>query len=60
MDLPKLPTHEQAEAHMRELIKGGNLAEPDEVRYEFSPDEVVFIWQEQKLAVVVEIEPGPA
>lgn len=41
---------------MRELLRHGDLAEPDEVSYEFDPDEVVFFWRDAKLAVVVELD----
>lgn len=41
---------------MRELIREADLPDPDEVRYEFEPDEVVLVWREPKLAVVIELE----
>ncbi len=53
-----IPTHAEAEERMRELIANGGLADPDEVRYEFDPDEVVFLWREPKLAVIVELTDG--
>ena len=43
---------------MRELLDGAGLAEPDEVRHEFDPDEVVFLWHATKTAIVVELEGG--
>jgi hypothetical protein len=44
---------------MRELIDRAGLPDPDEVSSEFEPDEVVLVWWEEKLAVVVELdEPG--
>jgi len=56
MAAPEIPTHAEAEERMRELIASGGLAEPDEVRYEFDPDEVVFVWHQPRLAVIVELE----
>jgi hypothetical protein len=41
---------------MRELIDRAGLPDPDEVSYEFEPDEVVLVWWEQKLAVVIELD----
>jgi len=58
MAVPEIPTHAEAEERMRELIASGGLAEPDEVRYEFDPDEVVFVWHRRRLAVIVELEEG--
>jgi hypothetical protein len=55
------PTHRDAERRMRELVREADLPEPDEVRYEFEPDEVVLLWREPKFAVVIELdedEPG--
>jgi hypothetical protein len=49
--------HRQCEAHMRELLAGGGLAQPDEVTYE--PNSVVLRWTGPKLAVVVDLEPVP-
>ena len=48
--------HDDAELRMRELLDGAGLAEPDEVRHEFDPDEVVFLWHATKTAIVVELE----
>ncbi len=54
------PTHGDAERRMRELIENAGLPEPDEVRHEFEPNEVVFVWCEPKLVVVVDLdEDGP-
>jgi hypothetical protein len=48
--------HEDAEQRMRELIQGAGLPDPDEVRYEFDPNEVVLTWHDPKLAVVIDLE----
>jgi hypothetical protein len=48
--------HRDAEQRMRELIENAGLPEPDEVRYEFDPNEVVFMWRDPKLAVVVDLD----
>jgi hypothetical protein len=50
------PTHQDAEQRMRELIQGAGLPDPDEVRYEFDPNEVVLTWHDPKLAVVIDLE----
>ena len=52
MEHPEAPTHRDAERRMRELAQTAGLPEPDEVLYEFEPDEVVLTWREPKLAVV--------
>ncbi|MGH2590172.1 MAG: hypothetical protein ACRDGW_05180 [Actinomycetota bacterium] len=49
------PNHRDAERRMREIVRNGDLPEPDEVRYEFDPDEVVLTWNEPKLAVVIDL-----
>jgi hypothetical protein len=41
---------------MRELIERAGLPEPDEVSYEFEPDEVLLVWWRPKLAVVIELD----
>ena len=41
---------------MREIVRNADLPEPDEVRYEFDPNEVVLMWNEPKLAVVINLE----
>jgi hypothetical protein len=48
--------HADAERRMRELIEQAGLPEPEEVRYEFDPDEVVLMWHEPRFAVVVDLE----
>lgn len=50
------PKHHDAERRMREIVRNAELPAPDEVRYEFDPDEVVLIWNETKLAVVIDLE----
>jgi hypothetical protein len=52
----KTSLHQEAEDRMRELLRHGGLAPPDEVSYEFDPDEVVFFWRGPKLAVIVELD----
>lgn len=48
--------HEDAEKRMLELIRNGGLEEPDEVSYEFDPDEVHFLWHDTKLVVIIELD----
>ena len=50
------PTHADAEQRMRELIEKAALREPDEVSYEFDPNEVVLTWHDPKLKVVVDLD----
>jgi hypothetical protein len=52
------PTHCEVERRMRVLVREAGLPEPDEVRYEFDPDEVVLKWRDRKLAVVVDLQEG--
>jgi hypothetical protein len=49
--------HHAAEHRFRELLESHGLDLPDRVEYD--PDELVFFWEEQKLAVVVEIGDMP-
>ena len=48
--------HADAERRMRELCEGAGLPPPDEVRYEFDPNEVVLTWHDPKLAVVIDLD----
>ncbi len=50
------PTREDVERRMRQLIRDADMRQPDEVR----PHEdggIVCLWHEEKLAVVVDLEP---
>lgn len=42
------------ETRFRELLAAEGLAQPDAI--ERHPDELVFLWHDQKIAVVVELE----
>ena len=51
-----MATQEQlqaADARMRDLLDAGDLPQPDQVEYR--EDEVVFMWNEPKAAVVLEV-----
>jgi hypothetical protein len=50
--MPAMPN--MTETRFRELLAAEGLAQPDEV--ERRPDELVFLWHDQKLAVVVELD----
>ena len=50
------PAAEDAEARMRQIAKSAGLGEPDEVRHEPEHNEIVLIWEEEKLAIVVELD----
>jgi hypothetical protein len=45
-----------AEHQLRQLLHHGDLPQPDEVEYRET--EVVFLWNEEKAAVVIELEDG--
>ncbi|HKN95190.1 MAG TPA: hypothetical protein VJU60_12710 [Thermoleophilaceae bacterium] len=51
--MPTPPTPAEAEAHLRRLLEDNDMPQPDEVRH--YPAEVVFIFNEKKLAVTVEL-----
>jgi hypothetical protein len=48
--------HQEVEAGFRRLVEDYELTPPDRVVYE--PEAVVFVWDESKLAVVVDFD-GP-
>ena len=48
------PRHRAAERRFRQLLEASGLEAPDRVEYEAG--ELVFFWEEQKLAVVVELD----
>jgi hypothetical protein len=50
------PTHLEVESRFRELVGEAGLAEPDDVAY--SPGSVTFLWHADRLAVVVDLDPG--
>jgi hypothetical protein len=49
--------HLIAERRFRELLEANGLDAPDRVEYDL--EEMVFFWEEQKLAVVVELGDVP-
>lgn len=56
MTQPGTANHRDAEQRMRELIENEGLPQPDEVRYEFEPNEVLFLWNDPNLAVVIDLD----
>ena len=48
------PRHATVESRFRELIDTADLQPPDRVRYD--PEAVVFIWDDQQLAVCVDFD----
>jgi hypothetical protein len=54
--LPERPTHTQAEVHFRNVLDEEGFAQPDEVRHWCDPDEVVFMWREPRVAIVIELD----
>lgn len=51
------PRHRAAERRFRELLESNGMGAPDRVEYD--AEELVFFWEEQKLAVVVELGDMP-
>jgi hypothetical protein len=49
-------THADAEAQFRQVLVDNGLAAPDAVEYH--PDELVFLWMQQKVAIVVDLDGG--
>lgn len=56
--LPDSPSPAAVETHFRGLLDDQGLAQPDEIHHDLEAAEVVFIWHEPKLAVVIELGPG--
>jgi|1186.fasta_scaffold1099351_1 hypothetical protein len=48
------PRHRAAERRFRQLLEDNGLEAPDRVEYD--PVELIFFWEKQKLAVVVELD----
>jgi hypothetical protein len=47
-------SHAEVEARFRDLLIDNELAFPDEIEYR--PGEVVFLWTDRKVAIVVELD----
>jgi hypothetical protein len=54
-DTRKHPTPDEAEEYFRGLLDEAGLDQPDAVEYDIEADELIFLWQETKTAVVVEL-----
>jgi hypothetical protein len=57
---PPTPRSLDAERRLRELLAESGLPAPDEVRHDAVAGEVLFLFHEQKLAVVIDLEEGGA
>ncbi len=58
--LPDRPTPEETEKRFRELLAGQGMPQPDEVRHDLEVNELVFLWHERQVAIIVELsEDGP-
>ena len=58
--LPDSPSPEEVEAHFRNLLESADMIQPDEVRHDLAAGELVFLWEEPKVAIVIELGPdGP-
>jgi hypothetical protein len=49
--------HQAAERRFREIVRTAELPEPDEVEYDEAS--VVFLWDEKKLVVVIDLDGTP-
>lgn len=45
----------ETELRFRRILEEEGMEPPDEVLHETDPDELVFLWHEEKVAVVVEL-----
>jgi hypothetical protein len=45
----------ETELRLRTLLEEEGMEPPDEVLHDTDPDELVFLWHEEKVAVVVEL-----
>jgi hypothetical protein len=54
--MTELTRREDAELRFRHIAEQAGLPEPDEVVYHEEDEELEFLWHEQKLAVVVELD----
>lgn len=45
-----------AEASFRDLLRDGDIDQPDEVEYDPAANELVFFWHEPKVAIVLELD----
>lgn len=57
--LDQPPTPEEAEARFRALLDEGGFDQPDEVEYDPGAGELLFLWREQKVAIVIELREDP-
>jgi len=51
------PRHQAAERDFRDLLRDAELDQPDDVEYRY--DELLFLWYDPKLAVIVELGDSP-
>jgi hypothetical protein len=54
------PTHAQVRAHMLELFRGNGIRPPDEIVDVTGPDEVLFLFDDPRVAVVVALDDVPS
>jgi hypothetical protein len=52
------PTAEEVESRMRRLLSDADLPAPDEVRHENASRELLFIWHDRRVAIVIELDSG--
>jgi|GEM_PF-6993038 hypothetical protein len=56
------PTPEAAERRFRELLRESGIDQPDSVEHDPFANELIFLWEDPKLAVVLDLddrEPQP-
>lgn len=57
--MANLERFQMVERDFLPLAEQAGLPEPDEVNYREDEEEIEFIWHEQKLAVIVELDEFP-
>ncbi|HEY8467971.1 MAG TPA: hypothetical protein VIL04_14335 [Solirubrobacterales bacterium] len=50
------PTPEAAERRFRELLRENGIDQPDSVEHDPLANELVFLWEDAKLAVVLDLD----
>lgn len=53
--LPVRPTPQEVEDHFRNLLDEEGIPQPDEVEHDLAVGELLFLWHERKVAIVIEL-----
>lgn len=57
IDRPR-PTPEAAERRFRDLLRESGLDQPDCVEHDPLANELIFMWEDRKVAIVLELDDG--